>query len=408
MATLLHVSDHHLGRMTGRVSRAPDHDASFQETVEIARQLRPDLVIDTGDLFDSLRPATEEMHRAIDWLQQMAGLSQMVVVVRGNHESEELFRLFQRLLGEHSKIRFCDRARRPDEGGIVDVPCRDGEQRIRVAPLPFVHANRVISEVGFRSEVWLSAYARRIAELEAMLLAGLRDGYDPGRDSLVLAAHLHVQGGRFGSSERPLHVVDAYACDPLDLPRVDYAGFGHLHQPQPLPGGVPGAFAGSPFSLDFGEAGEQKSCVLVELTPGQPAVISRVPLTRARPLLRVSGSLEELARLGPETHGAILQVSVRSELPVGHLGARVQELFPDCEVAEVLETGGPVPLSPVSAPAEVDRGFPEMLDAYLAQTGAADAAGIRGCFDQLLEAVTEGRPLALPEAEALDRLAGTG
>jgi exonuclease SbcD len=95
---LLHISDWHLGRMTYRHSRAPDHDAVLEETIGYAEALRPHLIVHTGDVFDGFRPGYEEMRRGIDALQALAAIAP-VVVLAGNHDSPALFRLFNRLQG---------------------------------------------------------------------------------------------------------------------------------------------------------------------------------------------------------------------------------------------------------------------------------------------------------------------
>ena len=55
---LLHTSDWHLGRNVGHARpRDGDFDAVLAEITGIARAARPDLIVHSGDLFDSYRPA---------------------------------------------------------------------------------------------------------------------------------------------------------------------------------------------------------------------------------------------------------------------------------------------------------------------------------------------------------------
>ena len=59
---LLHTSDWHLGRtVKQRWSRDADFDAVLAEITGIARDARPDLIIHSGDLFDSFRPAAADL-----------------------------------------------------------------------------------------------------------------------------------------------------------------------------------------------------------------------------------------------------------------------------------------------------------------------------------------------------------
>ena len=66
---LLHISDWHLGRQTYRNSRANDHDAVIAEIMGIARDNDLDLILHTGDVFDSMRPPAIEMLRGINALE---------------------------------------------------------------------------------------------------------------------------------------------------------------------------------------------------------------------------------------------------------------------------------------------------------------------------------------------------
>lgn len=331
---LLHTSDWHLGRMTYNRSRADDHDAVLGEIVQLAREQRPDLVLHTGDLFDVPRPAYADIERGLNALQELAAVAP-VVVICGNHDSPALFRIFSGLLGTTSAIRFIDRPLHPNDGGILEYPSAAGE-RIRLAPLPFIHATRLVD--AFDSpDTWNADYADRVQGYEDVLAQGLIAGSDPARDILLFAAHLHVGGASYSGTERQITVSDAYATRAERLPVVSYAAFGHIHKPQRLPGPVPGRYAGSPIQLDFGEEGEQKQVVLVEAAPGRPAHIVEVPLKSGRPLRRVSGTIDEIRALAPSIGSALCLLTVRTGIPVPDLSRQMRELLPDATVLDVFE-----------------------------------------------------------------------
>src|SRR5947209_16123777 len=104
---ILHVSDWHLGRTTYNASRAEDHEKVLGEIADIARHEKPDLIVHTGDLFESIRPAYEDMDRGIRALIDLARTAP-VVVLCGNHDSPALFQLFSKLVGQASRVRFVD------------------------------------------------------------------------------------------------------------------------------------------------------------------------------------------------------------------------------------------------------------------------------------------------------------
>lgn len=404
---LLHVSDWHLGRLTYGEPRAADHDEVLREIVDIAREERPDLVLHTGDLFDAARPAYADMLRAIQVLEELAAIAP-VVVLAGNHDSPTLFHLFERLLGGSGRIRFVDKARAPAQGGILQFGAKDGS-RVRVAALPFVHANRAVDAFEEPS-AWMTRYADRIGGIERQLGAGLLEGYDGARDVLVFAAHLFVSGATWSGSERRIHITDAYGSHVEHVPVVSYAAFGHIHKPQALPGDI-GRYAGSPMELDFGEAGEEKSVVLVDASPGRPAEIRTIPLRSGRRLRKLEGTLDELALLGPSVHKSLCLVTVRTDAPTPGLSELVRARLPGATILEVHEASLAPKLEALtraSLPAGADAGFEELFSAYLGEAGTRGATAelTSRTFAELLRAVEEDRePTFVEVDEALAELA---
>lgn len=402
---LLHISDWHLGRVIYNCSRAPDHDEVIAEIVQIARDFRPHMICHTGDLFDGFRPSYIELARGIDALQTLAGIAP-VAVVCGNHDSPALFRLFATLLGRDSKIRFVDKARLPADGGVLEFS-GEGDELARLAPLPFVHGNRLVEHFEDPA-TWMATYADRVHVIEESLGRGLADGYDPARHVLFFAAHLFVSGAVFSKSERPLHVTDTYASRLERIPQVSYAAFGHIHRPQALPGtSLVGRYAGSPISLDFGEEGEEKVVVLVEAEPGRPAKVTTTPLSGGRPLRRLNGTLEELQRLAPSVGRALCLVTVQTEDPVSNLDDRMHELLPDAVLLQVTEdcaTRRLTVLQSADITDQAEPSFSEMFRSYLGEQGTrgAQANRVMSMFEDFIAAVEQEQEPSFPEIETLE------
>lgn len=400
---LLHVSDWHLGRVLYNVSRTHDHDRVLAEIIALARAEAPDLVVHTGDLFESVRPAYDDMDRAITALRELGSLAP-VVVLAGNHDSPALFRLFADLVGPASPVRFIDRARLPSDGGVLRFEARDGT-RVRLAVLPFVHQHRTV-EAFEDPNGWMVAYADRVQRIEQTLWEGLCDGHDPSRDVLLLAAHLHMAGASFSESERPLHITETYATRADSVPDVAYAAFGHIHRPQVIPGLTPGRYAGSPIALDFGEMGQQKSVVLVEARPGEPAVMTAVPISGGRPLRKLEGTLTELRALASEAENALCLVTVKTQTPVPDLSDQVREILEDATLLEVRESCDArrvAVLDRASASTE-EPTFEEMLREYLADVGTktAPAEAVLSTFHALLGAVEREERATFAEEHLAD------
>lgn len=366
---LLHVSDWHLGRTNGHAERREDLADVLAQTVSLARDFKPNLTVHAGDLFDAPRPAVDDLQLACDTLRQLAELSP-VVVLTGNHDSPQLLKFLGSVL-QPGRIYFVDVVKKPEDGGILDFET-DGGQRIRLAPLPFISAHRMVRAFE-DSSTWTASYADRVRAITDVLAGGLADGAQPDRDVLLFAAHLHVEGAQVTKSERPYTVSEGYATQASALPPVSYAAFGHIHRYQRLPqASVTGCYVGSPIPLDFGEEHDEKVCVLVEADPGRPAEITEHTYVIRRPLRRFEGTLEELRTACDGVGAALCQVVVHTEEPVRELAAQVQELLPDAVLLNVDEICAAQQRSAVSisdVPADAEAPVGDLFAEFIGETG---------------------------------------
>ena len=329
---LLHTTDWHIGVTTRGVSRLADQAQALQQLLDIARDFRPHLVVHSGDVFHQPRPRVEDLDVAWDALRSLSELSP-VVVLAGNHDSPQLFDLFDRMQPVGGKVTFVGEPR-PER--VLRFPGDPGET-IRLSALPFVAAHQLVSseqDVGARR----LSYAARMMRLLKQCAECLRQGASSQRDLLIFAGHLFVEGARLSSSERALHVSDTYAVKPSSLPLVDYLALGHIHFPQSLPGcTVPGRYAGSLVALDFGEAEDCKEVVLVEARPGSRALVRSQPLDQARPLLVLEGTRRELEARAAEVGSCLLKLKVHVEASDPRLSDWARRLFPQADIVEMSE-----------------------------------------------------------------------
>ncbi len=394
---LLHTSDWHLGKTTDGVSRRPDHEAIAAEIAAIARDLRPDLILHTGDLFDVSMPAVEDLRLGIEMLEELAAIAP-VAVLCGNHENPKLFALFDRLRGSE-RMRFIDRPRAPANGGILHYPTRDGE-RIRLASLPFVRNSTYVAE--FRDPaLWTSVYGDNLAFVERTFDEALAQS-DFSRDIALFAAHVHVTGAVLARSEREVH-IDDYATRPEAIPSVTYAAFGHIHKPQEIAGRPWARYAGSPIPIDFGEIDERKSIVFVEAKPGvNPYPPRLVELSGGRPLRRMQGTLESLAARAVESAGSLARVIVEHAGSPSALYDRVADVLPGTTLlrVDILDPNRQIAaVEPLAGGEEPD--LATMFDAYLAAEGAPadDNEQLREVFEDAMKALRGGATMSFPELE---------
>jgi len=395
---LLHTSDWHVGKVLRNVRRRPDHEAALAQLVSIAKAEKPDVILHTGDLFDGFRPEYDDLHFALDHLRELAAVAP-VMVLAGNHDSPALFRVFRRLLDAgDGRLRFIDKARKPGDGGIVNYSI--GEQRLRIAPLPY-YAPRDIDRFD-DSATWTGTYSDKISMLERVLGDGLVEDYRGDRDVLVFAAHLPVRGALMSNSERETYVGENYEATLSSVPAVAYAAFGHIHRPQKLP--TPRAlarYAGSLLPIDFGETDDEKSIVIVDLRPGSPAIERLVPITAGRKLMKVRGTESELREMADNVSDAIIEAVVVSDEPRQYHSDLVRDIFPH---ATIVRTSNECAASRVSAADDVqatgeEATLPMLFREYLdtQPIGAIDADAVASLFERLERAAEGEFPPTLRE-----------
>lgn len=442
---VLHTSDWHLGVAVRNEPRRDDHDALIAEIVDIARAAGPDLIVHTGDLFDGPRPPMLELGRAIRALRALAEVAPAVVLA-GNHDSATALEVLGIAVGDEHladlaagpydpfaptrhRIRVHHRPTVAERGAVATYETASGVP-LRLVALPFVHANRLLTDFASLTEA-NATYNDAIRKIIGLLGDSVREGFDPATDVAVFASHLHVAGAST-SSERAIHVSESYATEPAHLdPLFGYLAFGHIHVPQAVASGR-GTYAGSILEVDFGEEGEAKRVVLADLQPGRPTAITSVPLTAGRRLHRVAAPLSQLAGHAATVGDGIVEVTVRAEPgssagtaePIvvdgqvfDTLSAAVASILVDATVVAVVDgrnpaAGAVVELEPATGSAEsVEAAFRGWLAGDGAPVfasaggGVAVAERVAAVFDELHAGIAADESPVLAEAAGLRSLA---
>jgi exonuclease SbcD len=383
---LLHTGDWHVGKTLARRSRIEEAREALEGVLRVAVEREVDAVLLCGDVFDHLAPSPDAEELVYDALVRFEQEHVPVVLLAGNHDHPHRWRAIEPLLARFS-VHVVPEVRRPDQGGIIELPARDGSASAQVAVLPWVTERRLVGAaelMGLAGQPY-QTYAGEVARLLEALCAPL----DPDKCN-VLAAHLYVSGAIPAGSERQLTIGDLFAVAPQAIPaNVQYVALGHVHRPQRVPGvAVPARYAGSLLQLDFGEAGQEKSLVLVELEPRKPAKVEEIPFNAGRRLIDVRGSLDELEEYAGTAEDAYLRVFLVCERPQPGLGDKVREILPNAlevrlEYERQQAEGRKHDLKQMTPRQLFERYYGERY-------GAEAESGLLTLFDRLLDEVTTG------------------
>jgi len=137
----LHTGDWHVGkRLRGR-SRDEETVAALEQVVEMARDGAVDAVLIAGDVYEHRTVSPDADLIVFEALARLRDTGAAVVAIPGNHDSWQRLEALSKLLTPLG-ILVVPRVLRPDEGGVVEVPSRDGRERALVACVPFVPERR--------------------------------------------------------------------------------------------------------------------------------------------------------------------------------------------------------------------------------------------------------------------------
>jgi DNA repair protein SbcD/Mre11 len=325
---ILHTSDWHVGRTIRGRSRAHEHRAVLAEIVGIAHEREVDLVLVTGDQFDTGAPSAEAEAIVYRALLDLAATGAQVVVLAGNHDNPRRWSAIRPLL-ELGNVHLAATIARPDQGGVLDLPTRTGELA-RVALVPFLSQRTVVTGdqlMGGDAAQHAGTYAQRARRIVEALTAD----FGSGESVDVVAGHLTVASGEpvLGGGERQAHTIFDYVVPPQVFPsNAHYVALGHLHLPHRVPGPAPTWYCGAPLHLDFGEADRgAKQVLVVDVTPGTPARVEGVPLRSGRRLRTLRGGLEQVLARRDEVGEDLLRV-ILEETPRPGLADEVRSALP--------------------------------------------------------------------------------
>jgi exonuclease SbcD len=259
---------------------------------------------------------------------------------------------------------------------------------VTVAVLPFVssrYAVRAAELVANTPAEHTGAYDQQLRDILAVLSGGFRT------DAINLVmAHLTVLNATFGGGERTAQSIFEYAVPATVFPSdAHYVALGHLHRRQIMAAPSPVHYCGAPLAVDFGEQEYEPVVCLVEATPSTPARVTDIPITAARRLRTLRGTVEELGALVGTVGEDLLRVWVREPARAG-LREEVTDLLPNAlEVRIDSEFATPVSGSrPASGPG-VERTASELFGEYCA-TRNTDDPRLDVLFARLHDRVTGG------------------
>jgi DNA repair protein SbcD/Mre11 len=293
-----HTADWHLGQQFHGFDRDAEHSRFLDWLLAQLVERRPDALVVSGDIFDSISPPASAQRRYYQFLARARAAcpALQIVLTAGNHDSATRLEAPSDLLTDLGIHVVGTIPRRPD--GSVDptrllIPLRSaaGPVEALVLAVPFLRPSDVPAIDGARDP-----YLEGIREFHRRLVAdatALRDAQFPGA-ALIALGHCHLTGAEESrESERCLVIGGSEALGTDAYPaELSYVALGHLHKPQSLDGGRI-RYSGSPIPLSFSERRYVHRVLEVSVADGRLTAVTDLPIPRTVSLQRIpeSGAL---------------------------------------------------------------------------------------------------------------------
>lgn len=326
---LLHTSDWHLGSSLHGFSRTDELFRQVERICEISEENKVDVLLVAGDIFEC---RSNQVHEVTKRLSQIlaphiqAGLR--VVLLPGNHDNREHFRMMRSLLeleyGSCERVRVIENVETFEMAGVQFV----------AVPYP---AREVLERYGERRDGTARGAVERNKHLSAILADLVRDEVselDPGMPA-VFVTHINVEGVTANSGKEIGNYDQDINLALKALPHnVAYIALGHIHQLQRITSHpVPCFYSGSFDRMDFGEREEEKFVLLVEVPEAGATTVTpiRLETTPFYDLHVTSASIDTLAEGYAADRGrAFVRLTIDRDAgddPIA-LQRRAKEIFP--------------------------------------------------------------------------------
>jgi len=300
---ILHTADWHIGRSLYNHKRYEEFEAFLDWLAHVIIEENIDALIVAGDVFDNSTPSNRSQELYYRFLCKVAASScRHVVVTSGNHDSPSFLNAPKDLL-RFLDVHVVGMVPENIDDEVIVLNDSEGAPELIVCAVPYLRD----------CDIRIAEPGESFQDKDRKLIDGIRKHYQvvcskaeeikstmEQNIPIVAMGHIFVAGGKTieGDGVRELYVGTlAHVGSDIFPQCIDYLALGHLHVPQVVYGNQAMRYSGSPIAMGFGEASQEKSVCIVDLSDTPLNIeLKRVPTFQK--MARIKGSWEAItARL---------------------------------------------------------------------------------------------------------------
>ncbi len=348
---VIHTADWHIGQTFYNHERYDEHRHFFSWLTQTLTDKQADVLLVTGDVFDSPNPPARAQRMYYAFLQDITRKLPhlQVVITAGNHDSAARLEAPNPLLenmnvwvvgsthyGEHGLLPAVTGADAAAVDGVEAdaVSAPDTASATAQSLVPDAVANALI--LPLRDKNGVAAYVVAVPYLRGCDFPsaptheeGVRQLYaalaEKAREMaqgkpIIMTGHLHVLGAMLSEKDRSERaVVGGMDCVSADVfpTGIAYGALGHLHRAQKVGGREEVRYSGAPIPMSFAEKHNHQSVVMVDLDTPTISLLPYEPLVPLWSVPEKAAPIEEvLSALNALPQGEISPTSPYIEIKV--------------------------------------------------------------------------------------------
>lgn len=308
---IVHTADWHIGKSINEYSLLEDQRYYFDKFIQKLAEIKPDILIIAGDLYDRSIPSVEATKLLNSILIEIVhNLKIKVFAIAGNHDSKERLSFGSQLL-EDSGFYIC---------GVTDKKVKEfhlkiAGQEVNIYMLPYFEPYHI--KPFFPDEqIKTHDEAMKIYTKEAI------SSLDEASINILVGHGLYGKGDSEEITVGGSEMVDAAAFKVFD-----YVALGHLHNYRTA-GSERMVFSGSPLKYSIDEASHNPSFCVVELEKNS-FKLERVMVEPLRDVKVISGYFDSFFSDSTLTSNDYIFVNLTDSTIAINAISRLKAIFPN-------------------------------------------------------------------------------
>lgn len=274
---IIHTADWHIGKNLNDYSQLSDQEYYFDKFIEKLSEIRPDLLLICGDIYDRSVPSAEAVSLLNSILKRIVlEMKIKTVIIAGNHDSKERLSFLSELLEDSGLYVVGNLNKEIKKISVLEAD---------VYPVPYLEPHNVKNlypEESFKThnEAFSFYFEKGCPAL------------DKSRFNIAMAHGTFIK-----SEDSDINVGGSDIVDGSVFSEFNYTALGHIHTRKGT-GYKDVFYSGSPLKYSVDEANQKKSFSLITVNGDLSYRLEEIVIPPLRDVKVIEGNLEEIVSSG--------------------------------------------------------------------------------------------------------------